>query len=67
MNHQFSFLLLCFSSHVNQMSSGVTIVKVGGNQSPTNSNIIRTTHTDNMGRNSRLFQYIYNLYFNLIY
>lgn len=35
------------------MSGGVTIVKVGGNQSPTNTNITRTTQTDN-GRNSRL-------------
>lgn len=61
MNHKSSFLLLCFSSHVNQMSGGVTIVKVGGNQSPTNSNIIRTT-TDNMSRNSRFFQYIYIIY-----
>lgn len=57
MNEKFSFQHLCFSSHVNQMSGGVTIVKVGGNQSPTNSNIIRAT--DNMGRNSRFFQYIY--------
>lgn len=37
------------------MSGGVTIVKVGGNQSPTNTNIIRTTQTDNAGRNSRYF------------
>lgn len=51
----FIIIIYFFSSHVNQMSSGVTIVKVGGNQSPTNSNIIRTTtHTDNVGRNSRL-------------
>jgi hypothetical protein len=41
-------------SHVNQISGGITIVKVGGNQSPTNSNITRTTQTDNNGRNSRL-------------
>lgn len=46
------------------MSSGVTIVKVGGNQSPTNSNIIRTTHTDNVGRNSRLKINLMNLHFN---
>lgn len=36
------------------MSGPVTIVTVGGNQSPTNSNITRTTQTDNSGRNSRL-------------
>lgn len=43
-----------FSSHVNQISGGITIVKVGGNQSPTDSNITRTTQTDSNGRNSRL-------------
>lgn len=35
------------------MSGGVTIVKVGGNQSPTNSNITRTTQTDINGKNLR--------------
>lgn len=51
-----------FSSLVNQMSGGVTIVKVGGNQSPTNLNITRPTQTDNNGRNSRfiLINTIYN-------
>lgn len=67
MNYQFSLPLLCFSSHVNQMSGGVTIVKVGGNQSPTNSNIIRTAHTDNVGRNSRFFRYIQFIFkFNVL-
>lgn len=50
------------------MSGGVTIVKVGGNQSPTNSNITRTTQTDSNGRNSRLFfQNDLSFYLNAIY
>lgn len=48
-----SIVIIIFSSHVNQISGGVTIVKVGGNQSSTNTNITRTTQTDNNGRNSR--------------
>lgn len=47
-------IIVLFRSNVNQISGGITIVKVGGNQSPTNSNITRTTQTDNNGRNSRL-------------
>ncbi|XP_060863265.1 protein melted isoform X2 [Metopolophium dirhodum] len=45
---------LKIKSHLNQIINGITIVKVGGNQSPTNSNITRTTQTDNNGRNSRI-------------
>lgn len=44
------------------MSGGVTIVKVGGNQSPINSNITRTTQTDHNGRNSRFI--LINTFFN---
>lgn len=43
---------------MNQISGGITIVKVGGSQSPTNSNINRTTQTDNNGRHSRFVLYI---------
>lgn len=58
-----SIIIFFCRSHVNQISGGITIVKVGGNQSPTNSNITRTTQTDNNGRNSRLvfIQYTFNL------
>lgn len=61
----FNYPHFCFfSSLVNQISGGVTIVKVGGNQSPTNSNITRTTQTDNNGRNSRfifILLFIYSI------
>lgn len=60
-----SLIIFFFRSHLNQIINGITIVKVGGNQSPpTYSNITRTTQTDNNGRNSRLIlvQFItYNL------
>jgi len=49
-----STIILFFRPHIDKIFGGITIVKVGGNQSPTNSNITRTTQTDNNGRNSRL-------------
>ncbi|XP_050539223.1 protein melted isoform X2 [Daktulosphaira vitifoliae] len=43
------------NSHINQTSGGVTIVKVGGTRSPTNSSVTRQTQIDNNnGRHSRI-------------
>lgn len=52
---------------MNQISGGITIVKVGGSQSPTNTNINRTTQTDNNGRHSRFIIFINFILFKSIH